>query len=80
MNRVCKKCLMREMAEADALMIEKYKAAIKNEDRVEEAIYEERLAVCKNCDRLNEGTCAACGCYVELRALSPVSKCPYKLW
>ncbi len=80
MNNVCKKCLMREMAEADALMIEKYKAAIKNEDRVSEDIYEKRLSVCKECDRLNAGTCAACGCYVELRALSPVSKCPYHNW
>ena len=80
MNNVCKKCLMRQMAEADALMIEKYKAAIKNEDRVSEDIYEKRLSVCKECDRLNAGTCAACGCYVELRALSPVSKCPYHSW
>lgn len=80
MNNVCKKCLMREMAEADALMIEKYKAAIKNEDRVSEDIYEKRLSICKECDRLNAGTCAACGCYVELRALSPVSKCPYHSW
>lgn len=68
------------MAEADAAMIEKYKAAIKNEDRVSEAVYERRLAVCKECERLNSGTCAACGCYVELRALSPMSRCPYKKW
>lgn len=68
------------MAEADAAMIEKYKAAIKNEDRVSEVVYERRLAVCKECDRLNSGTCAACGCYVELRALSPMSRCPYKKW
>lgn len=68
------------MAEADAAMIEKYKAAIKNEDRVSEEVYERRLAVCKECDRLNSGTCAACGCYVELRALSPMSRCPYKKW
>ena len=80
MNRVCKKCLMREMAEADALMIEKYKAAIKLEDRVCEEEYERRLSVCKECERLNAGTCAACGCYVELRALSPVSRCPYHNW
>lgn len=80
MNRVCKKCLMREMAEADALMIGKYKAAIKPEDRVGEEEYERRLSVCKECERLNAGTCAACGCYVELRALSPASRCPYHNW
>ena len=30
--------------------------------------YEARLAVCKACDRLNAGTCNACGCQ-ELRRL-----------
>lgn len=29
MAQICKKCLLREMAEADAKMIEKYKEAIK---------------------------------------------------
>lgn len=71
---------MREMAEADIAMIEKYKAAIKSEDRVSDEVYESRLSVCKKCEKLNAGTCAACGCYVELRALSPVSRCPYHNW
>lgn len=78
--RICKKCLFREMAEEDAVNLEKYIAAIKNEDRVNEDKYEERLSICKECDKLNAGTCAACGCYVELRALSIVGKCPYKKW
>lgn len=80
MKNICKKCLLREMAESDVKMIEQYKAAIKSQDRVKESVYEERLKICKSCDRLNAGTCLACGCYVELRALSPVSKCPHKLW
>ena len=67
MELICKKCLLREMAEADAAMIKKY-------------VYEARLAVCKACDRLNAGTCNACGCYVELRALTGVSHCPHKKW
>ena len=71
MKLICKKCLLREMAEADA---------IKGEDRVPEKEYEARLAVCKACDRLNAGTCNACGCYVELRALTGVSHCPHKKW
>lgn len=79
-KRICKRCLMRDMAEADLQMIEKYKSAIKNEDRVSEEAYEKRLQVCKTCDYLNEGTCNACGCYVELRALGLVSECPYKKW
>ena len=62
MELICKKCLLREMAEADAAMIKKYVDAIKGEDRVPEKEYEARLAVCKACDRLNAGTCNACGC------------------
>ena len=71
---------MREMAESDAAMIEKYKAAIKTEERVPEDVYESRLSRCKECEKLSAGTCSACGCYVELRALSTVSKCPYHNW
>lgn len=36
MELICKKCLLREMAEADAAMIKKYVDAIKGEDRVPE--------------------------------------------
>ena len=80
MAQICKKCLLREMAEADAKMIETYKEAIKKEDQVSESEYERRLTVCKTCELLNAGTCGACGCYVELRAAAAVSKCPYKKW
>lgn len=80
MERVCKKCLLRDMTTADAKMIEKYKDAIRQEDRVSEHVYETRLTICKSCEKLNAGTCSACGCYVELRALSPMSRCPYKRW
>lgn len=68
------------MAEADRAMIEKYKSAIKGEDQVSPEEYEKRLAICKECERLNAGTCDACGCYVELRAAAKVSHCPYKKW
>lgn len=80
MAQICKKCLLREMAEADAKMIEKYQAAIKGEDRVEKEIYEQRLSQCKECNLLNAGTCGACGCYVELRAIAKVGRCPHKKW
>ena len=80
MAQICKKCLLREMAEADAKMIEKYKDAIRAEDQVENAEYERRLQICKSCELLNAGTCGACGCYVELRAASKIGKCPHKKW
>lgn len=80
MKTVCKKCLLREMAEADKNMIEKYKAAIKAADRAPEACYESRLSVCKACRYLNQGICGACGCYVELRAAAEHAACPYQKW
>lgn len=45
-----------------------------------QSIYENRLAVCRDCDYLEAGTCLACGCYVELRAAVKKNKCPYKKW
>ena len=79
-DKICKRCLLREMSEADQVNITKYKDAIKQADRVSESVYESRLAICKECDLLNSGTCNACGCYVELRALTKISKCPHKKW
>ena len=72
---ICKRCLLRELSEADRLNIAKYKDAIKKADRVSENLYETRLAICKDCELLNAGTC-----YVELRALSKTGKCPRKKW
>lgn len=85
-QRVCTRCLLREMlAEDETLktemeMIEKYRDAIKAVDRVTEEEYERRLAVCQDCEKLLTGTCAACGCYVELRAVAKISHCPHKKW
>ena len=79
-NRVCIRCLLRDMIDADTAMIEKYKAALKPEDMVDTLEYERRLGICKECEKLNAGTCMACGCYVELRATAKISKCPTKKW
>lgn len=61
-------------------MIQKYRDAIKAEDRVSEADYEKRLSVCLDCEKLVTGTCLVCGCYVELRALGIGTHCPKKKW
>lgn len=79
-KRICVRCLLRDMAEADKAMIEKYKAAIKKSDQVSDEEYERRLDICKTCEKLHEGTCLACGCYVELRAASRAAHCSHKKW
>ena len=78
MTKICKRCLLRDLSEADSAYIDQYKNAIT--ERISEEKYETRLSICKECDFLNSGTCEACGCYVELRALAIKGKCPYKKW
>ena len=73
--RICKKCLLRDLAEEDQKDLKKYLAAIKHEDRASEEVYEMRLGICRKCEKLAEATCEACGCYVEFRAYASYSRC-----
>lgn len=50
--------------------------AMPEEQRADDAATAARLAICKTCDHLMNGTCALCGCYVELRAAKRVQRCP----
>ena len=78
--RICKQCLLRDLAVEDQKDLQKYLAVIKPQDRASEALYEERLAVCRACEKLSEATCEACGCYVEIRAYVAANRCPKKKW
>ena len=80
MSRICKKCLIGQQAEDYLQMIEKAKAAVSPRDRAEEAVYDRRIGICEECDKLSGPTCLACGCYVELRAIRKSVRCPYKKW
>ena len=80
MELICKKCLLREMAQADQAMIKKYTEAIKGADRVAKEEYERRLSICKECEKLLSGMCRMCGCYVEMRAAIALRDCPGKKW
>lgn len=80
-NRVCYRCLIRDIAEKDYKeKIGRYIEAISPEDRTPKELYEKRLTICQNCDMLMRGTCNACGCYVELRAAGKKAECPHKQW
>lgn len=45
--------------------------------RVDDSVYKERLDICLDCGELENGMCAKCGCYVELRALKKNTSCPF---
>ena len=44
--------------------------------RTPDALYETRLACCRDCEALQNGTCMQCGCYVEMRAARSDMHCP----
>ena len=85
-QRICLRYLLRDMIaldsskQAELEKIKNYREAIKQTDRVKDTEYEARLAVCRTCEKLIDGTCLACGCYVELRAAVRMSHCPKKKW
>ena len=81
-ERRCKKCLLREMADGVKIYesVRRMIEDLSDEERASEPVREERLALCKECDRLLEGMCTACGCYVELRAAMKEKDCPYECW
>lgn len=81
-HRFCKRCLTRDMIGKEEFFqtLKQLIADVKGDERAEDALYEERLSFCKECDRLADGLCGACGCYVELRAVVKANSCPYDKW
>jgi len=80
--RFCKKCLTRDMIDKDAYFrtLQELIDNINEEVKTEPSEYERRLSICTECERLADGMCRACGCYVELRAAKKTNKCPYDEW
>jgi len=73
----CKRCLLRESAQADTLWdIQDKIDRLPLTDRADEALYRQRLDACRACDHLISGVCMKCGCYVEFRAAFRRMKCP----
>lgn len=80
-GRPCKKCLLRDASATDYHeIVERHLASLKEEDLTDEKETQQRLEICKQCDRLNLGTCLSCGCYVEIRAALKNGRCPRKKW
>ena len=71
------RCLLKEAGEAEmAASIAEYVALLDEAVRTPEAAYQARLAVCRDCPELLNGTCRLCGCYVEARAAKKAQQCP----
>ena len=81
MPKPCTRCLLKDYSKEvyEKLIVEGLKA-LPPEDLTTENVTSGRLEVCKTCEKINQGTCLACGCYVEIRAALKAGKCPYKKW
>ena len=81
MERICKRCLIRESDQAELFQnMYQYIAGLDASIKASNKHYEERLAHCKTCKWLHEGVCGACGCFVEMRAVVAKRSCPYEYW
>lgn len=80
--RRCRKCLTRDMAGQEEYFrsLREYIANLDEDIKASAALYEERLAICKQCELLLDGMCRSCGCYVELRAVVAGRSCPWDKW
>lgn len=80
--RFCKKCLTRDMIDKDTYFqtLQELVTNVPESESVSDSLYEERLLICTECERLADGMCRACGCYVELRAKIEKNSCPYEKW
>lgn len=75
----CRRCLLEETGEKELLRsLEEMKAALPEEQKTGATEYASRLAQCRKCSELNDGTCGKCGCYVEFRALKKRMHCPHE--
>ena len=80
--RYCKKCLLRDQMDKmnQYETIQAYLDDLDPDVKSSDALYDERLEICKGCDMLLEAMCRSCGCYVELRAAVAKNYCPKKKW
>lgn len=81
MTKICTRCLLKDFSKEDyeKIVVQGIKA-LPPEDLVSDGVLSQRLAVCSSCEKINQGTCLACGCYVEIRAATKKARCPYKNW
>ena len=76
-RKPCRKCLLRDMDRGEYFKnMYEYIENLDEEVKTPQAEYERRLALCKECERLLDGMCAVCGCYVEMRAAVTGNHCP----
>lgn len=76
MDHKCRRCFLRELDNDTYKTVESYIESLDSNLKVDESAYNCRLAICEKCSHLMNSMCRLCGCFVEVRAVKKVSKCP----
>ena len=81
-QRICKKCLIRELAEQGDQFdnMREYIENLSKDVKTPDEEYDRRLNICKECEMLLSAMCRKCGCYVEMRAAVKTNECPDHQW
>lgn len=77
-KKTCRQCLLRDLLDAQEYdkTVERVRESLSVQLRTPDDLYEERLALCRACDQLVNGTCMMCGCIAEMRAMRRDMHCP----
>ena len=72
------RCLLEDMPDQAELLraIRELIGLMPADERSPDAEKDARLSRCRACEHLISGTCALCGCYVQLRASKASMACP----
>lgn len=82
-KRFCKRCLLKDFdREAYFQTVQEYLDSLVPEDKADSGLYQQRLNICTQCEKLVNGMCRVCGCFVEVRAAKKAQYCPdtKKMW
>ena len=80
-NRICRQCeILSELPKDVTSYAKKLYDLLPKKERADEGLMQDRISVCKECERREMSTCLECGCYIEIRVMKKASRCPKRKW
>ena len=76
----CRKCLLNQDRGELYQSIQELIASLPAQDKANPEEYRRRLSVCESCDKLQNGMCLSCGCFVQVRGAKEKEHCPWDKW
>lgn len=77
---LCKRCLLRELDGEYFSSVYRYIDSLPEEQKAGPGACAKRLEICRTCPDLQNGMCAQCGCFAEVRAAKKRLGCPIGRW